>query len=155
MTTIQPNMKSAVSKKKNPHSNRKARILVLQALYEVDSSTHTIQECLPRLLKGQSLSKSTRDFAKQIASGIESFQKAIDELIKKYAPSYPINQLSPIDRNILRITIYEILYGRVTPPKAAINEAIEIATKFGSTNAAKFINGVLGSIMVHLEHRDK
>jgi N utilization substance protein B len=148
-------MKSSVTKQKSPHSNRKARILVLQALYEVDSSTHTIQECLTRLLLEQPLSKGTSNFAKQIAYGIESFQNSIDELIKKYAPSYPLNQLSPIDRNILRITIYEILFGTSTPPKAAINEAIEIATKFGSTNAPKFINGVLGSIMVHLEHKNK
>ena len=148
-------MKPTVSKQKNTHSNRKARILVLQVLYEVDSSTHTIQESLTRILKEQSLSKSTRNFAKQLACGIETFQKPIDDLIKQYAPSYPINQLSPIDRNILRITIFEILYGTTTPPKAAINEAIEIATTFGSTNAPKFINGVLGSIMVHLEHRNK
>ena len=106
-------MKSRVSKQKSPHSNRKARILVLQALYEVDSSTHTIQECLTRLLLEKSLSKGTSNFAKQIASGIESFQNPIDELIKKYAPSYPLNQLSPIDRNILRITIYEILLHRI------------------------------------------
>ena len=145
----------SMSKQKSIHSNRKARVLVLQALYEVDSSTHSIQGCLTRLLQEQSLSKATSNFARQIVHGIESFKSSIDDLIRVYAPSYPLNQLSPIDRNILRIAIYEIIFDTVTPPKVAINEAIEIATIFGSNNAPKFINGVLGSIMVHLKNKNK
>ena len=138
-------------KQNAPYLRRKARILALQTLYEADTSRHPPQECLERLLQNQKLPEHSRSFARELIQGTQSQRTSIDKLIARYAPAYPVEQLSSIDRNILRITFYEILFSSETPPKAAINEAVEIAKLFGSESSPRFINGVLGSLMKNEE----
>ena len=75
----------------------------------------------------------------------------LDDIIGKYAPAWPVNQLPLIDRNVLRIALYELLHTPRVPPKTAINEAVELAKQFGGDSSAPFINGVLGSVMAGLE----
>ncbi len=91
---------------------------------------------------------SDEGFTKHIVDGVLKNKKEIDELIKKYATEWPLEQITIIDRNVLRIGLYELLFGdrKEVPPKVAINEAIELAKTYGGDSSGKFINGVLGTI---------
>ncbi len=125
---------------------RKARALALQALYEIDSVGHKVEEVTAYLLAGSTLSQENLAFARELIIGVSSNRGKIDEQIRNFAPAWPISQLSVVDRNILRLAIFEILFDNKVPIKVAINEAVELAKRFGSDNSAKFVNGVLGSV---------
>ncbi len=125
---------------------RRARTLALQALYEADSTSHSAQEVLSRLITQSRVKASVADFAGELVSGVLEHRQRIDEVIAKAAPAWPVDQLAPVDRNILRLAILEILINNRTPVRAAINEAVELAKTFGSDNSARFVNGVLGSV---------
>ena len=125
---------------------RRARMLALQALYEVDSVEHKAEETLTRLLTGERLSEENVAFTRQLVSGVIQNKEKIDHNIQSFAPAWPIEQIPIVDRNILRLAIFEILLDNKVPVKVAINEAIELAKTFGSDNSPKFINGVLGSV---------
>lgn len=129
---------------------RKSRVAVLQALYEADVSGHDAGASLTRLVAEESLSESQIEFARQLLEGILGDRPAIDDIIRKAAPQWPLEQLSAIDRNILRLAIREILMNNGAPIRAAINEAVELAKSYGSDNSAKFVNGVLGSVSLTL-----
>jgi len=130
---------------------RKSRIAALQTLYEIDLSDHNPDEILTRLVQDKDLPEETATFAQELVNGTLNNKHAIDEIIKKYASTFPIEQIAPIDKNVLRLAIFEILFDNKVPVKAAINEAIELAKSFGSNTSAKFINGVLGSIVTEHE----
>jgi N utilization substance protein B len=127
-------------------ARRKARILALQALYEVDSVGHEVEVVVGRLLTDRGLSEENNAFVRELVSGVIQNEEKIDLNIQKFAPAWPIEQLSLIDRNILRLAIFEILFDNKVPVKVAINEAIELAKTFGGDNSSRFINGVLGSV---------
>ena len=126
---------------------RKGRMLALQILFEVDCTTHAVQSTLERTLAEASLPQEGKELAQELVEGVSQNRDRLDELIQQHAPSWPVEQLSAVDRNILRIAIFEILFNNKTPSKAAINEAVELAKLFGSESIHRFINGVLGSIM--------
>ncbi|MDA1188188.1 MAG: transcription antitermination factor NusB [Chloroflexi bacterium] len=132
-------------------SRHKARVLALQALYELDSTDHEVRTVLAGESPQLPPSAKSRAFARKIVQGLVEKRESIDEIIARHAPNWPVDQLPTIDRNILRIAIYELLTVSDTPPKVAINEAVELAKVFGSENSAKFINGVLGAV-VESEH---
>jgi len=125
---------------------RKARVVALQALFEVDSVAHDAEESLNRLLEEASLPAEGASFAWELMRGVLTNREKIDSTIQTYAPAWPVSQLAAIDRNILRLAIFEILLNNKVPVKAAINEAVELAKTFGSENSPKFINGVLGTV---------
>ena len=125
---------------------RKARIVALQALYEFDCSSHKPEEILARLLQERALPDKVADFAQGLVHGVLQNKQNIDNMIRKFAPAFPVEQIAVIDRNILRLAIFEILFDNRVPVKAAINEAVELAKSFGSDTSQKFVNGVLGSI---------
>jgi len=125
---------------------RKARIAALQALYELDCTKHKAEEALARLRAGETLPQEALGFSEELVKGVLRNKSELDALIKKFAPAFPIEQMSIIDRNILRLAIFEILFNDKTPLKVAINEAIELAKGFGSDSSPRLINGVLGSI---------
>ena len=129
-------------------SRRKARSLAFQALYEVDSAGHEAEEVVARLLADEKLSEENANFIGELVGGVIQNKKKIDENIKNFAPAWPIAQIPVVDRNILRLAIFEILLDNdnKVPVKVAINEAVELAKTFGSDNSSKFVNGVLGSI---------
>ncbi len=127
-------------------ARRRARALALQALYEIDSVGHKVEEVTAYLLAGSTLSQENLAFARELIMGVSSNRGKIDEQIRNFAPAWPISQLSVVDRNILRLAIFEILFDNKVPIKVAINEAVELAKRFGSDNSAKFVNGVLGSV---------
>jgi transcription antitermination protein NusB len=127
-------------------SRRQAREAVLLSLYEMDIAAHDPSEALERLIKERRLKDDMPDFARLLLTGVLEKRGEIDEIIQRTAPAWPADQLSPIDRNILRVAIREFLVDNLTPVGAAINEAVEMAKKFGSESSGKFINGVLGTL---------
>jgi N utilization substance protein B len=127
---------------------RQARIVALQTLYELDCAKHKVDEALARLRAGQTLGQEAISFNEELVKGVLQNKSEIDAIIKKFAPAFPIEQMSIIDRNILRLAIFEILFDHNTPFKVAINEAVELAKEFGSDSSPRLINGVLGSITI-------
>ncbi|MEK7192243.1 MAG: transcription antitermination factor NusB [Patescibacteria group bacterium] len=127
-----------------------ARSVVLQSLYEWDfyAKKQDLTAILERNLQEYAPGIDEPDFAWRLAKGVVDNMKEIDEIIKKSAPDWPIEQIAIIDRNALRIGLYELLYAdrEEVPPKVAINEAIEISKNYGGPNSGKFINGVLGTV---------
>jgi len=125
---------------------RKARAIALQVLYEVDSVRHDVEKVLPRLLEESGLSEENAAFARGLVSGVLQNKEKIDQHIKSFAPLWPVEQIPIVDRNILRLAIFEILLDNSVPVKVAINEAVELAKLFGSDSSPRFVNGVLGSV---------
>ncbi|MEJ2484524.1 MAG: transcription antitermination factor NusB [Anaerolineales bacterium] len=130
----------------------KARSVALQALYEIDLTEHSIGTVLDNRFGDIELTPSLQDFVVDIVSGIAPIRKVLDEQIAEHAPEWPIDQISIIDRNLLRIALWEFAVKGETPLKVAINEAIELAKKFGSDSTPRFVNGVLGSLAEN-EHK--
>ena len=128
------------------HIRRKARIAALQSLFESDSTGHAPEISVSWLAEEGTLPEAALSYAQELITGVLENKDRIDSLIKAHAPNWPVEQLSAIDRNILRLAIFEILMENKVPLKAAINEAVELAKTFGSYNSSKFINGVLGAI---------
>jgi N utilization substance protein B len=127
-------------------ARRRARVAALQALYEADSSHHQPLEALDRIAQQSRLPREALDFARCLIEGVRTQQDEIDGMIAQAAPTWPVDQLSPVDRNILRLAIGEMLGDNGTPVRVIINEAVELAKRFGSESSARFVNGVLGSI---------
>ena len=125
---------------------RRARALALQALYEIDWAGHGVEATMGHLLDDGGLSEDNAAFVRDLVSGVMRNSDEVDRNIRAFAPAWPVEQIPVVDRNILRLAIFEILLDNKVPVKVAINEAVELAKKFGSDNAPKFVNGVLGSV---------
>jgi len=125
---------------------RKARIAALQGLYELDCTRHKAEETSARLKAGETLTQEALDFSEELVKGVLQYKSELDAFIKKFAPAFPIEQMAIIDKSILRLAIFEILFSDKTPLKAAINEAVELAKDFGSDSSPRLVNGILGSM---------
>lgn len=143
-------------------SRHLSRSIVLQSLFEWDflgQKNSKIFSIVDRNIKefGVGLEKDNINFIHNLINGILKKLPKLDEIIQKCAPEWPIDQIAIIDRNILRLGIYELLFGsyKEVPPKVAINEAIELAKAFGSDSSGKFVNGVLGTIYKELGEPQK
>ena len=130
-------------------SRTRARSLALQVLYEVDIANHPPAEIYRSRLEENPLSDELSDFARQIIFGVLPLTGTLDQIIAEYAPEWPLDQIAAIDRNILRMALWEFAVSHDTPIKVAINEAVELAKQFGSDSAPRFINGVLGALADH------
>jgi N utilization substance protein B len=127
-------------------TRRKARAMALQALYEVNSVARNAEVVVERLLAEGNLSEEYSAFARELVDGVIRNKDEIDHNIQRFAPAWPLDQIAMIDRNILRLAIFEILFDNRVPVKVAVSEAVELAKIYGSENSSKFVNGVLGSI---------
>jgi N utilization substance protein B len=125
---------------------RRARAVALQVLYEFDSAGHDVGAALTHLLDDAGLSGEDAVFTRGLVNGVISNREQIDGHVRKFAPAWPLEQIPVVDRNILRLAIFEILLDNSVPVKVAINEAVELAKKFGSDSSSRFVNGVLGSV---------
>lgn len=125
---------------------RKARTLALQALYEIDIVGHDPEVTMDHLLEEERLTEENAVFARDLVRGVTRYRDKLDVHIHRFAPAWPVEQIAVIDRNILRLAIFEILLDNRVPVKVAINEAVELAKEFGSDNSPRFINGVLGAV---------
>lgn len=131
-------------------SRTRARSVALQTLYEVDLTNHLLGTVLTERALENDLDTAEYDFALTIARGVYDSVKQLDDLIAAHAPEWPLDQVAVIDRNILRIALWEIAFYKKTPLKVGINEAVELAKKFGTDSSPRFINGVLGSLAENL-----
>ena len=130
----------------------------MQSLYEWDFSgkkSDILEKIVEKNIKEFGPGLQDKDFIWQLIKGVVSNISNIDKIIEKAAPEWPIDQITIIDRNVLRIGLYELLYGNKeeVPPKVAINEAIELAKSFGGESSGKFINGVLGTVYKEIEKK--
>jgi N utilization substance protein B len=132
-------------------ARRKARKLALQALFEADCVGHDAEAVLARSLEEGGLDDDNAGFARDMVRGVVEHKKEIDRHIRAHARSWPVSQIPPIDRNVLRLAIFEIIIDNRTPVRVGINEAVELAKAFGSDSSPKFINGVLGAIVLKLK----
>jgi N utilization substance protein B len=126
-------------------ARRQARISALQALYEIDATDHLPADVVAYRLEDTPLPPEGETFLRDLVSGVMKHRDHLDRLIQKYAPAWPVAQIAVVDRNILRIALYELSGATGTPPKVAINEAVDLAKLFGSDNSSRFVNGVLGT----------
>jgi transcription antitermination protein NusB len=125
----------------------KARSIALQALFEIDMTGHPPGTVIEQRLQDNLLPEGgLSDFAIQIIQGVIKYRSELDDLIAQYAPDWPLDQVASIDRNILRIALWEMALQTDTPIKVVINEAVELSKTYGSESTPRFVNGVLGSL---------
>jgi len=133
----------------------RARGVALQVLYEMDMSDHPINLILQERIQSVPLDEQQTKLVLKIVLGLQPYIHYIDDFIEKYAPEWPIDQIAVIDRNIIRIAVWEFAIGEITPIKVAINESVELAKLFGSESSPRFVNGVLGSLADHIKDIQK
>jgi N utilization substance protein B len=122
--------------------------MALKILYEVDTVHHAPSEVLGRYLDDNpTISEENETFLRRMVSGVLEFKEPMDKLIEQCAPEWPVDQLAVLDRNILRMALWELAAYHQTPLKVAINEAVELAKRYGSDSSPRFINGVLGTLV--------
>ena len=143
-------------------SRHLCRLVALQTLYELDFlGFDKINEAIIRQTMGRNAhangldAAEKKEFASALVKGIINHLAVINDYLKKYAAQWPLEQITLIDRNVLRLGIYEMLLAKETPPKVAIDEAIEVAKVFGGDSSSKFVNGVLGAIYDQLPAEQK
>jgi len=132
-------------------ARRQARMIALQALYEFDTARHDPFLVIQRHADERRLQPRVVEFARELVTGVTSHLPDIDSEIQRVAQEWPLRQMARIDKNILRLAIYEILFNNNVPAKAAINEAVELAKIFGSDTSSRFVNGVLGTIFSRVQ----
>jgi N utilization substance protein B len=126
---------------------RRARNMALQALYEVDCVGHPAEEVIARSLSEKNqFGDEAVQFFQNLVLGTLGAKTKLDNIIAEYAPEWPIDELAIVDRSILRLALWELLSSDETPLKVVINEAVELAKRYGSSSAPRFVNGVLGTI---------
>ena len=130
---------------------RRTRAAALQALYEADTARHDVGHALEGQMAFLDLEEAGRAFARRLVDGVLANREEIDKIIAEFASAWPISQMAVVDRNILRVAVYEIIAEEDTPPRVAVNEAVELAKRFGSDTAPGFVNGVLGSVTASRE----
>lgn len=147
------------------HDRQLARQLAVQALFEVDSVGHLPGDVVDARLANPAPTENGDDstvvvsapaaaFLRLLVAGVITNRQALDGIIARYAPEWPVDQLAIIDRNVLRLALYEIGCSQLqTPPKVVINEAVELAKRFGSDNSPRFVNGVLGSALEEVQRK--
>jgi N utilization substance protein B len=128
-----------------------SRSIVLQTLFEWDLNNiekKDVEAVLERNIQEFAPNKADASFIEKLLDGVLGKQPELDQVIEKAAPEWPIDRISPVDRNILRLGLYELLFAdrKEVPAKVAINEAIELAKQFGGENSSRFVNGVLGAV---------
>jgi transcription antitermination protein NusB len=135
---------------------RLARISALQALYELDTTSHPADQVIASRLADHPLPAEGEAFLRHLVSGVLKNQTQLDAMIQRYAPAWPVSQIAIVDRNVLRIALFELTWcppgasDAKTPAKVAINEAVDLAKVFGSESSSRFVNGVLGTAVGEL-----
>jgi N utilization substance protein B len=143
-------------------SNRHlGRIVALQTLYEQDfriecqDAEFNLQVVLDRNIERYSETIDDKDFIVKLVEGVSAKQDELDKVLQPLAPEWPLAQVARMDRIVLRMGLYELLFEKDVPPKVAINEAVELAKAFGSDNSSRFINGVLGTALRNIEEKSE
>ncbi|HET8522729.1 MAG TPA: transcription antitermination factor NusB [Thermomicrobiales bacterium] len=130
-----------------------ARVIALQIIYEVDVTTHELPDVMERTLHDpeEVVLPAVAGYAEKLVNGVTEHMVTIDRYIAAAAPAFPVPQLPSVDRNVLRLAVYELLYEPEVPFKAAINEAVELAKRYGGMNSSRFVNGVLRTVTTQID----
>ncbi len=135
-------------------SRRRSRIVAFRTLFEADLSGHPLDGVLARQLEEAGLAAEARAFTSALVAGVAARRDEIDEVIRRHASAFPLEDMAAVDRNVLRLAIYEVLFDTDRAPlRAAINEAVEIAKGYGSESSGRFVNGVLGAVAIDVAGR--
>jgi len=137
-----------------------SRSIAMQSLYEwdfYDQKNRTIDEIVEKNILEFGAGLGEDQFARNLVKGVMENKEALDQIIVKTAPEWPLGQINILDRNVLRLGLFELIYGNKeeVPPKVAINESIELAKNFGGESSRKFINGVLGTVYKEMEQPEE
>jgi len=139
-------------------SRHLSRSIALQSLYEWDfyNKEKELDQIVEKNIKEFGAGLEETDFIRRLAEGVKEHIEYLDKIIEKTAPEWPIDQISIVDRNVLRLGLFELLYAdkEEVPPKVAINEAIELAKGFGGESSGRFVNGVLGTVFRELQAKE-
>lgn len=144
-------MSSSAVRKHIPGTRRLARELALRLLYRVDIAQMPLEESFAFAVEHMPIDEAGQQFARDLASGALQNLRKIDAIIARFAVGWPPRRQPAPDRNVLRLAIYELLYHPETPPGVVISEAVELAKKYNSEESGRFVNGVLASVLKHLE----
>jgi N utilization substance protein B len=134
-------------------NRRKSRELAMQALFYMDMNQNDSNELLERFCLNFTSSKKARPFFLKLVKGVIQAKSEIDSIIETFSDNWKINRMACVDRNIMRIAVYEMLYCQDIPTKVSINEAIDVGKKFGTEESGAFINGILDSIRIALKNK--
>ena len=132
-------------------SRRRSREMAIQVLYQVDMAQSDIGEALRLFCEHFKAPDNIRDFAVELANGVHQYGEEIDTLISRFSEHWRLERMSAVDRNILRLAIFELLYRADIPAKVSINEAVDLGKKYGTEDSGSFINGILDRIRIDLE----
>lgn len=127
-------------------ARRKAREVALKVLFQMDLGRHTLEGAWPLAVEGESLPEASASFARELAAGAARHQGEIDRLLSECSEGWKVSRMAGVDRNILRLAVYELLYRPDIPASATINEAVELAKVYGTEESPRFVNGVLGEL---------
>jgi N utilization substance protein B len=149
---LKPSLPTVATKSSEPLSliqqHQQARVLALQALFEIDSVKHQPGAVIDERLRARDPGVEGTRFLRWLVAGVLVKQSKLDQIISKYAPDFPVEQIALIDRNLLRMALFELGSPESdTPPKVVINEAVELGKVFGSESTPRFVNGVLGAAL--------
>ncbi|NOZ04781.1 MAG: transcription antitermination factor NusB [Chloroflexi bacterium] len=136
-------------------SRRRDRGVAMQALYEIDWAHHDPEIVLTERIAQSELPPAHAAFVRTLVLGVLDNLQQIDRYVREVAPEWPVEQMSPIDLNILRIAVFEYMIERKTPVKVIINEAVELAKLFGGDSTRRFVNGALGALVSRYAHRSR
>jgi N utilization substance protein B len=130
-----------------------ARVVALQALYELDCTAHRVEDVLSArlaaLAERRKIHPEVRRYAYRLVNGVREVYPLLDSLIAPFATEFPIEQMAIVDRNVLRMALYEFAIGKQAPFRVAVDEAVRLAKLFGAEHSARFVNGVLGALAPH------
>lgn len=135
-------------------SRRKSRELAAQALFYMDMRKNMSEEAI-KLFADHFIDSGLHPFFEEIVRGVINMRSEIDFIIKRFSSKWKLSRMSCVDRNIIRLAVYEMLYCDDVPSKVSINEAIDIGKKFGTEDSGAFINGILDSIRIEYEKENK
>jgi len=127
----------------------------MQALFQIEMNQDHSREAVELFCKHFGVSKNVEPFFLQLVEGVKRFQHEIDSLIERFSENWKLSRMSRVDRNVIRIAVYELLYCDDIPPKVSINEAIDIGKRFGTEDSGAFINGILDGVRISLEKENR
>jgi N utilization substance protein B len=125
----------------------RAREVALQLLYQTDRNPESPVERIDQFVRERLRDDAVRQFASELIAGVQRHRDQLDETIESVAENWSLHRMTPVDRNILRVATFEILHRPDTPPKVAIDEAVELAKRFGTEDSQRFVNGLLDRIV--------
>ena len=135
-------------------TRRRARELAMQALFYMDTQQNGSPQMLERFCENFSLPVKVRPFFMKLVNGVLAAQPQIDDIIERFSKNWRVQRMSCVDRNVMRVAVFEMLFCPDIPPKVSINEAIDVAKKFGTEESGAFINGIVDSIRIAIEKGD-